>query len=355
MRAALLRTSHTLHLITTSELGTASHPHAEKLGSWVQRATEAAMSTPLLLLAFALAAVQCFVIPTAPRPSLPLQSRCPTPVAMADESALADKAPAAAETPKADVVEEKAAVQAETAAEPAPVAKAEPTSVAKVEPAPEVAAEASSTSIFTLQERKDGWDDVRGALKQAAKEREKPWQEVGARVPPVTPTSTTLEPSRARHGMFSDRVHHRRPPCLVVAFVNAQVKEQYISPASRWASVLADEIRPGGGTAADSDDMPQRAAAKQPEQRAVARNPVARKPEAAAEPMDKKAIVKSALMTFSNVLESAPKKGTSSARKASAPPKEASSAALVNTGILGGLLLGVPATTLALLFYLATQ
>jgi len=179
------------------------------------------------------------------------------------------------------------------------VAKVEPTPAAKVEPT------APSGSIFTLEERKDGWDDVRGALKDAAKDREKPWQEV---------------------------------------------KEQYISPVSRWASVLADELRPGGGAAADTADKPQRTAAKQPEQRAVAK-----KAEAATEPMDKKAIVKSALATLSSVLDSAPTKQTGSARNAPAKAKEASTADLVNSGIMGGLLLGVPVSTLALLYYLATQ
>ena len=36
----------------------------------------------------------------------------------------------------------------------------------------------TSDSPFTLQERGDGWDDVRGAIADAKKDREKPWAEI---------------------------------------------------------------------------------------------------------------------------------------------------------------------------------
>ena len=33
-------------------------------------------------------------------------------------------------------------------------------------------------TIFTMQERNDGWDDVRNSIKEAKKQREKPWNDI---------------------------------------------------------------------------------------------------------------------------------------------------------------------------------
>ena len=52
-------------------------------------------------------------------------------------------------------------------------------------------------TLFTLEEREDGWDDVRQNIKEGIKQREKPLQEI---------------------------------------------RDMYIKPAQRWAKVLSEEI-----------------------------------------------------------------------------------------------------------------
>jgi len=55
---------------------------------------------------------------------------------------------------------------------PAVVAAASADEEVATQPQPE------PETIFTLQEREDGWNDVRGAIKTGIKERTKPWQDI---------------------------------------------------------------------------------------------------------------------------------------------------------------------------------
>lgn len=68
---------------------------------------------------------------------------------------------------------------------------------------------AAPETIFTLQDRDDGWDDVRGSIKAAIKDREKPYQDI--------------------------KENYVKPAAATVA------------TAARWAKVLAEEL-PGVGT-----------------------------------------------------------------------------------------------------------
>ena len=109
-----------------------------------------------------------------------------------------------------------------------------------------------ATEIFTLQDREDGWDDVRGSIKDAIKDREKPI---------------------------------------------ALVREKYVEPAKRWSKAFAEV------TAETLDEVGITSGSVVPTNLPNLKAPAL--PTLSAPALDKKSITKSAIGSLAGVLDAA--------------------------------------------------
>jgi hypothetical protein len=156
-------------------------------------------------------------------------------------------------------------------------------------------------SIFTLQERDDGWDDVRASIKAARDDRKDAWD---------------------------------------------LINQEYVKPAARWSKVLAEEFLPS--------EVPQELPALQLPKIELP------KPGEAAPKLSTKEV---AIATTASVLDAvaAARQTKPPATKKKAPPKTSKTKSMPPKTVSPagaasvGLLLGVPGLTLGALFLLATQ
>ena len=148
-----------------------------------------------------------------------------------------------------------------------------------------------ASDIFTLEERDDGWDDVRQSIKEAKKQRQQPWEDIN---------------------------------------------RDYIGPTTRWAKVIAEEV---GGLAKGVSGVELKA-------------PDLKAPELSADPLKVGLSVLDSIGDRRQAAKEAEAKKKADAKAkamAKAKPAEVSPTNALGSAANLGLLLGVPVATLYLI------
>jgi len=153
--------------------------------------------------------------------------------------------------------------------------------------------------ILTLEERGDGWDDVRQEIVRQKKEREKPLNEL------------------------------------------KEWNEKYVAPVARWTKVIAEEVS-GAELSAPTLEAPKLSAPKLSAPKLSA--PKLSVPSK----LDKKKVTKTAVRSVAGAIDRLPKKKPPPSRS---PKKKVAKSAAPEAAANVFLLLGVPALTLLSLAY----